>query len=612
MKNHWFRLQKDQIALQTQPYFLWYLLEIIKFVILRIISSFFLLVSLLAILEQNWIFEEFTTLISQYNIWFLFGWVFGCVLVVFFFTYCDYKLRKYTLFNDCVEYFEWFFNKTTSIIPMEKITSVEKNQSFISKIFWIYNVIISSEWFGNRVVFANIINGNKLSILIHEIKKNDCFKRKIWIFSYEQNLDFVQSYHVNHYKTYINNLWSIFILPLYVYLFLKSKSFIYKITSHSVELEYNFINAYNKIFHLDTITRITFHRSFLDKILWTCSIKFYSLGDYQPIVFNNIFYFDNLEKDIVSKIGIQIDQLWHDLPIDRSNKSIFYRYFYFSVPFALLVWVYCILLFFSLFTFTFFQFLSTVIWLGVIYAIFFAFYKLYIFSFVKRFYFHTVYDNFILSTRWFLFQKKDYFIFDHIKSLSLLIYPRMGTWTLSFELSWWLMYESERYKFLKLKYHNKIKIPYVKSLENVFHVLENKLHKEPIWNQILDISSPWFVPYLVLYIVFVVSFVYLTPWSNYVLFFLLFVWWVLFYIRYKTHFILEKNRFIKKSGIIYKKKKSVLFKKLDYIHCYRNVLNFLTKNANIVIFTKWSWFPDLKFSFIERYWVFYNNSKKME
>jgi hypothetical protein len=50
--------------------------------------------------------------------------------------------------------------------------------------------------------------------------------------------------------------------------------------------------------------------------------------------------------------------------------------------------------------------------------------------------------------------------------------------------------ESQRYKFLKWKYQNKIKIPYVKSLENVMHILENKLHKDPIQTEIIDIVTP--------------------------------------------------------------------------------------------------------------------------
>jgi uncharacterized membrane protein YdbT with pleckstrin-like domain len=145
----------------------------------------------------------------------------------------------------------------------------------------------------------------------------------------------------------------------------------------------------------------------------------------------------------------------------------------------------------------------------------------------------------------------------------------------------------------------------------VMHILENKLHKDPIQTEIIDIVTPWIFPYLILYIGFIIWFVSLTPWSNYVLFFLLFVWWMTFYIRYKTHYILEKNRFMKKSWILYKKKKTILFKKLDYVHCYRNFLNFLTKNANIFIFTKWSGYADLKFSFIEKYGIFYNNTKKM-
>jgi hypothetical protein len=78
-------------------------------------------------------------------------------------------------------------------------------------------------------------------------------------------------------------------------------------------------------------------------------------------VFNNIFYFDNLESDILSKIGINSQQEGHNLPLDVSKKSFFYRYILFSLPILFFVGIFFFFLILDIFSFYFMEFIMLMI-----------------------------------------------------------------------------------------------------------------------------------------------------------------------------------------------------------------------------------------------------------
>lgn len=116
---------------------------------------------------------------SLYNDW-LFSWIwiafiwFILIIIIstFIFRYLDIRKRVYQVYDDSIFYSEWFLSKNYSFIPMEKIADTENSQSFLSKVFGIHDVIVSSEWTNNQMYFFNIVNGKKMMENIKYLKNN--------------------------------------------------------------------------------------------------------------------------------------------------------------------------------------------------------------------------------------------------------------------------------------------------------------------------------------------------------------------------------------------------------------------------------------------------------
>ena len=102
-------------------------------------------------------------------------WVGLIVLVVIVLAtlrYLDLRKRVYLVFTDAITYEEGFLTKNYSVLPMEKVADTGNRQGLISKIFGLHDIIISSEWSGNQVIFSNIIDGEKMLANIKYLKNS--------------------------------------------------------------------------------------------------------------------------------------------------------------------------------------------------------------------------------------------------------------------------------------------------------------------------------------------------------------------------------------------------------------------------------------------------------
>ena len=80
-------------------------------------------------------------------------------------------------------------------------------------------------------------------------------------------------------------------------------------------------------------------------------------------------------------------------------------------------------------------------------------------------------------------------------------------------------------------------------------------------------------------------------------------------VRAKTYFI-QSYRVVKKSGVIYKSQKSVVFSKIDHINKGQGALNKLFKNGSVVINTTGSSRPELVLTNLPSFAEFYEELKK--
>ena len=76
----------------------------------------------------------------------------------------------------------------------------------------------------------------------------------------------------------------------------------YKVDVSTIESRFSFLSNRHLTFTVDKITRIDILRNPLDWICGTATVVFASIGSSQRIMFKNISYDENLEKNLLEKI----------------------------------------------------------------------------------------------------------------------------------------------------------------------------------------------------------------------------------------------------------------------------------------------------------------------
>jgi membrane protein YdbS with pleckstrin-like domain len=90
----------------------------------------------------------------------------------------DLSRRKYEVFTDSIYYSEGFLTKNYSFIPMENISDTENEQSFLSKVLGLHDFVISSQGANNKVLFKNMLGGQKMMESIKYLKDKTIMRTK--------------------------------------------------------------------------------------------------------------------------------------------------------------------------------------------------------------------------------------------------------------------------------------------------------------------------------------------------------------------------------------------------------------------------------------------------
>ena len=626
MRKNWFHLLKDKLVQTTKPHWLWIVWEIFWKLIANFLIVFVWLWNLFAGISTT----------SGWNLDFLmiipvvlFVVIIVLLLVV---TYLDLKRRKYEVYTDSIFYTEWFLTKHYSFLPMESVADTENTQSFFSKIFWLHDVVVSSAWSNNKVVFKNMLDWEQMMKNIKYLKDNIIMWEKD-ILKWEENnknsliwykdkiekpLDYDKEFKGEYKMSMLKSI--VVILPLLLFppaflaaliwqvirvMFTK-----YIVEESSIEKKFEFLSKKHNSFSVEKITGVIIKQSILDRVLWTCSISFWSIGSGTNIIFSNIKKTEDLEKNILAKVWIKLEEDKKRLPI-KFNLFDYLKSIIGSVIFVL--FIITIIFIVSVFVPELWNNILIPLWLFFIF-IFFIIYIYKIIYYSKFRYIQNISANYLESISWIFFIEKDYVSFRNVKWIKSIKYPLTNTWNLIFNVAWEQVAETKSKKWFIIL-SNKVKLSFVSNVFDTHKYFDNILNeskidssvistaKQDIWNSIIG-----FIILGVMISIWVWSITLIASIAV-IIFFILIIWLIIWIIKVK-YYNFEKDRVLFSSWIIYKKKHTILYNRFNFIEKNQWFINKIFKNWTVKIYTLWSWSVEMLIKNIPNFKEIYDLLKK--
>ncbi len=626
MRKNGFHLLKDKLVQTAKPHWLWIVWEIFW----KIIANFFI------------VFVLFWNLITELSNWSITsGWILIILPTILFIivmvliiivSYLDLKRRQYDVYTDSIFYTEWFLTKHYAFLPMESVADTENTQSFFSKIFWLHDVVVSSEWSNNKVSFKNMLDWEQMMKNIKYLKDNIIMWEKdvlkweeksinslIWFKDkIEKPLDYDKSfkweYKMSMLKSLILTLPSIVFPPAFVAVIIiqiiRVKFTTFLVEESSIEKKFEFLSKKHNSFSVEKITWVIIKESLLDKLLWTCSISFWSIGSSSNITFSNIKKSEDLEKNILAKVWVKLEEDKKSLPINFS----FINYIKSNIWATL----FFILLFFVLILVSIFinEINLVFVLLGLIpfFVIFILIFIYKIFYYKSSRFIQHISNDYIESISGIFFVSKYYIMFRNIKWMKSMKYPLTNTWTLIFNVSWEQSVETKWKKWFSI-ISNSVKIPFVSNVFDTHSYFDNILNESKIDTNLLtkskqDVWNSIFLISILAIIIWAVSlWIDLIVWIALSIFFLIIIWLVIWIIKVK-YYNFEKDRVLFWSWIIYKRRQSILYSKFNFIEKNQGFINKIFKNGIVKIYTLWSWRVEMLLKDIDNFKDIYELLKK--
>ena len=602
MQKNGFHLQKEKLVQTEKPHMIWIIWEVfwkIIWTLFFVYLIFIWIISVRGLSEYLWILNILPTITLI--------WIIAFIVI----TYLDLSRRRYEIFTDSIWYHEWFLSKHYAFIPMEVVADVENTQSFFSKIFGIHDIIISSSWASNKIKFKNMVNWEKMIENIRYLKEHITMSEKdviegeiksanslIWFKDkIEDPLDFDKDFEGHYKMDILKTLFEmspllLFFIPL---LFLWAEEFIsaipiiiiiwawriikliftdYNIRKTTIEKKFELFSLKFNSFTIEKITGVQIKQSFIDKWFWTCSVKFWSIGSGTPITFENIKKTKGLEEQILAKVWIRKEEKISDIETDF-NFMNFVK--------ANILWVLFMIILFP------------------VTILVFTYKKIF---FAKKRYLIEIYKNYIKTQNWIFFITKKYVLFRHIKWIKSTKFPFTNTWELLLNVAWEVQVESKTqwqalWNFAKWTwawiFSNSVDIDYIKNVFESHDKLDNILNWKEINTEKLSEAKQDIVNTIIpmILLIFPIIFIPLVIW----------------FIKVK-YWILEKNRVLFWSWIIYKKRQTILYHRFNFIDLKRWFLNRIFKNGSVNIYTIWSSSVDMNIPNIDNYSEIYEKLKK--
>jgi len=343
MKANGFKLERKTLVMEAQPDTIGILLNILRktggFASFLFFAYFFINIFLISA-SSNFIWPMITFIV--FVIFYL-----AAVIIRFL----DLKQRRYKVYEDCVHYNKGFLTKHSSFIPVENLSDSNTTQTFMQKIFGVYDIEISSKGIASEIKFKNLTQGEQIEAAIDNIaiehqkelhskpvqtetstKSTINLDEKQW-----QTTEFTSELKMNPVvallQFFISLIASSFIVIIIIftsassgpevlanilfYGFFLGIGYIfgtiskilqifytkYRVAENSIKEQYKFLSTKNKEFNIQKITAVIMFRTLLDRIFNTCSIKFISIGSSSDITFEHVNRDEQFLEQLTLKFG---------------------------------------------------------------------------------------------------------------------------------------------------------------------------------------------------------------------------------------------------------------------------------------------------------------------
>lgn len=638
LRKNGFHLQKDRLVQSEQPHILGIFWEMGSKFFGSIFALYYAVLFISSYQAEMWSGASASSLVWPGIMALLFAGIYA------FFIYMDLRRRQYDIYDDAVEYKEGFLTKYDSIIPMENVSDVENTQSFFSKILGLHDIKISCQGSGNDVLFKNMAHGEQMIENIKYLKDAIIPKEKPKIVSkkesvvwYTDKIDeplkydeaFTGEYKMHMLRTLLPFL--VFLIPpmtavgffLIISQIPRVLFTTFSITQSSIDKRFQFLSNKYTSYSIEKITWVVIRESLIDKMFWTCTVSFLSIGSSGDMNYHNIKKTPELEKNILQKVGIYTDG---DKTKIETHFS-FMEYLKANIGYGVLAMVLLMIgLVFQSISFAITDtelqemilalsyLLFVLLWMWVVFFLPFFIYKKIFYG--EKFYQNSTFSDGVMSKKWIIFQAKYYALYRNIKGITSVKFPLTETGKLLFNVSGEKFVQSKKQNKLSKKpagvmVSNTIQIPYTLQVQQTHFDFDEVLEGQKIdTNKVLE-SSQDIWNSIVVPLMCIVLFVLVTFWASVPIWLVLsivwasIIWLIIWSIKVK-YYDLEKSRIVAGSGIIYKKRQSILYSKFNFIELGRGFFNKIFKNGNISIYTLWSGKKEMSIQDTEDYQEIYD------
>lgn len=253
--------------------------------------------------------------------------------------FLDITRRTYTVYDDTVEYTEGFLTRDNAFIPAENIADANTNRTFIDQIVGLYDVSVSCQGSGSEVKFRRLSNGPALQEAIARVVSDTNARERVRQEAEEaeaaakvaeQGVEgaaeaaprrvvrkrrsipageaWTADLRMDIKRALVPTLFLIPALPLFVVaaigVFIQASRTVYRVGADSVSRSFSFIGSQQQDFSYDKITGVQITRSFIDKWMGTLSIQLWSIGAPMPLSMSSLREDDVNVQALLRQCGI--------------------------------------------------------------------------------------------------------------------------------------------------------------------------------------------------------------------------------------------------------------------------------------------------------------------
>jgi uncharacterized membrane protein YdbT with pleckstrin-like domain len=549
----------------------------------------------------------------------------GSSLTSMVLRFLDLRNRTYQVFDDVVVYTEGFLNRSNAVIPYENIADANTAQTMIDQIFGLYDVKISCQGSAAEIRFRRLRRGKQLKAQISRLvaaaeatkraKHTEVAVEKAAA-KPEDGAAPVRSalppvpageawtadFRPNALREVAGLLWLLPVFPIFlglaVLVWISASARRYTVGQNSARTRAGIFNVTETDFAYDKVTGAVVKRNPIDRLMGTVTVELWSIGSPRPLTLSSVNEQDIRIDALLRQTGIARTPIARVIPT-RFTMGVWLRI---SLPlfFALGVVIAAITVSAVLGDVPELFFLAAAILVSPL------FYYVYRQAWTTKQALTLHADHAELQTG--LLWREHYFAaYDAMKKLSLVRYP----WSNQGDLK--IFVAGER-QLQSSGQNGEAMVPYsfdVKFLESVNGIaalLDDVIRgvrdagntRPALETEPLRTSKPKLLHAIAPLLFFSPILLPLLP---------ILLPWAIAAVRRRSY-VLEANRVVARSGILFKKEISVLYDRIDSIQRKQGALGKFFGTGQVTLFTAGSSQPDLRLTYIPEFGAMYQDIRE--